>query len=337
MNDFVVTEDFTAAVQLPVLKNSLIIDIKNSGHPPDMDLAIFLASTLMYGHKDAAGVPKIVNCLEVALDSFLLPQDKLQQTIGYITDNTDWDFDDLAAVGFGSLLDRTPEPSLMAPNPGETAATNKFPLSKEDLICSLKASGVPADLDMAIYIAANAFFGHDLRNDDPYTLHCLKVGLDRHLDPEQQIMGCLHDLIENCGWTLDDIRTLNFSERVVAGLDSLTKRPEEGGLNFDYIERLSLNPDVINVKLLDNAHNSDLTREVELLTPKRIEKQNVYIVQREYLKAVKSGEIEPGSPVFVFMQSREKLHNMDLYFKYGSKPVAPQDYLQEESEPACIR
>lgn len=114
-------------------------------------------------------------------------------------------------------------------------------------------------MGIAISLAAS---GHQSQTDkagNPYILHCLYVmNKCRHYDEETMQMAVMHDLIEDTDTTLDDLRQLGFSERVISGLDCLTHRKDEP--YGDYIERISSNIDAMRVKCKDLRHNSDITR-----------------------------------------------------------------------------
>lgn len=73
-------------------------------------------------------------------------------------------------------------------------------------------------------------------------------------DPELKIIAMLHDSIEDSALTLNDIKNLGFSDRVVNALDALTKRPGERYMN--YIQRLSVNEDARRIKVEDIGANS---------------------------------------------------------------------------------
>jgi (p)ppGpp synthase/HD superfamily hydrolase len=72
--------------------------------------------------------------------------------------------------------------------------------------------------------------------------------------PEVLQAGWLHDVVEDTGVTLDDLRRAGFSETVVSAVDAVTRRG--GELYTDLIERAAAHPVGRVVKLADNAHNS---------------------------------------------------------------------------------
>jgi hypothetical protein len=44
---------------------------------------------------------------------------------------------------------------------------------------------------------------------------------------EAKRVAVLHDVVEDCGVTLDDLRALGYPEREVMAIDALTKREDE--------------------------------------------------------------------------------------------------------------
>ncbi|VVN91462.1 HD domain-containing protein [Pseudomonas fluorescens] len=112
-------------------------------------------------------------------------------------------------------------------------------------------------LERAIAIAANAHEGQVDKGGSPYILHPLKVML-RVGTLEERIVAVLHDVVEDCGISLDDLRKEGFSETVLEAIASVTKVPGESYEAF--IERAALNPVGRVVKLADLEENSDLSR-----------------------------------------------------------------------------
>ncbi|WP_426236840.1 HD domain-containing protein [Pseudomonas sp. TWP3-2] len=112
-------------------------------------------------------------------------------------------------------------------------------------------------LERAIAIAAAAHTGQVDKGGAPYILHPLKVML-RMSSLEERIVAVLHDVVEDCGISLDDLRKEGFSEEVLAGIASVTKVPGES--YEDFVERAAQNPIGRVVKLADLEENSDLSR-----------------------------------------------------------------------------
>lgn len=112
-------------------------------------------------------------------------------------------------------------------------------------------------LERAIAIAAAAHEGQVDKGGAPYILHPLKVML-RVNTLEERIVAVLHDVVEDCGVSLDDLRKEGFSETVLTAIASVTKVPGESYEAF--VERTAQNPIGRVVKLADLEENSDLSR-----------------------------------------------------------------------------
>ncbi|PQP00743.1 GTP pyrophosphokinase [Pseudomonas frederiksbergensis] len=112
-------------------------------------------------------------------------------------------------------------------------------------------------LERAIAIAAAAHEGQVDKGGAPYILHPLKVML-RVNTLEERIVAVLHDVVEDCGVSLDDLRKEGFSETVLTAIASVTKVPGESYEAF--VERAAQNPIGRVVKLADLEENSDLSR-----------------------------------------------------------------------------
>ena len=81
-------------------------------------------------------------------------------------------------------------------------------------------------LERAIAIAVAAHAGQFDKAGRPYILHPLRVMLA--LDTtDDQIVGVLHDVVEDTDVTLEGLRAEGFSEVILAGLESVTKREGE--------------------------------------------------------------------------------------------------------------
>jgi hypothetical protein len=176
-----------------------------------------------------------------------------------------------------------------------------------------------AGMNLALIILGSALYGAKQWSGDDYAEHPIIVGMTKTRSTVKQIIGILHDVVEDSDWTLDDMRTVGFSERIVRGVEAVTKRDGEQYLEF--IERCSLNSDGIDVKINDLEHNSTHTRNNRLLTEKQIGKQNIYILSYNYLVAVKKGQIEAGSSIYDFMKKNPGLDvGKDLWEHYSARP-----------------
>jgi hypothetical protein len=90
----------------------------------------------------------------------------------------------------------------------------------------------------------------------------------------ERTVALLHDVVEDTGRTLDDLRNLGYSDEVVAALGCVTKR--EGETYEDFVERVASNPIARRVKLADLEDNMDLRR-LTAIQPKDVDRLNRYL------------------------------------------------------------
>jgi (p)ppGpp synthase/HD superfamily hydrolase len=112
-------------------------------------------------------------------------------------------------------------------------------------------------LERAIAIAAEAHTGVVDKAGAPYILHPLRVMLGVSMLDERMV-AVLHDVVEDTPWNFGRLRAEGFSETVIAGLDSVTKRTGEDYEAF--VRRAASNPIGRRVKLADLTDNLDLSR-----------------------------------------------------------------------------
>ena len=135
-------------------------------------------------------------------------------------------------------------------------------------------------LGAMLVIATNAHAGQYDRGGKPYILHPLKVMHYLKIDDEElQCMALGHDLIEDTAVTYKELREAGMTERIITGIDALTKQP---GQTYDeYKLRVFGNVDAMRVKLCDLRHNTDIRR-LKGVSDKDIERMAKY--QRFYLE-----------------------------------------------------
>jgi hypothetical protein len=173
------------------------------------------------------------------------------------------------------------------------------------------------DISTAWLIAASAFHGHKDRSGQPYVNHLAQVLIGGTRSNKKIIVGILHDLLEDTEWTVTDLRRVGFSDEIITAIDHVTKQPDE--LYFDFIVRCGrsfeiFGPDhlAIDPKIADLSHNMSIDRQDAFLTKHQLKKLRVYTVARNYLVAIKSGKIQPGTSVAEFMRLRPKLRDDEL-------------------------
>jgi hypothetical protein len=120
-----------------------------------------------------------------------------------------------------------------------------------------------ANLETAIQIATEAHEGQTRFDGSPYINHPLRVmemmRVQGHSE-RGQIVGVLHDAVEDSELTFDDLRRQGFNNDVVYPLQLLTK-PEDEEMDYLglYIPRIAVNACSRAAKKCDLFDNLDLT------------------------------------------------------------------------------
>jgi (p)ppGpp synthase/HD superfamily hydrolase len=134
-------------------------------------------------------------------------------------------------------------------------------------------------LAKAIQFASEKHVNQTDKGGNAYILHPLRIMMRlRTSDEELMAIAVLHDVVEDCDVSFDDLYAIGMTDRVVAGVKSLTKQAGETYAQF--IERQAGNRDALLVKREDLRDNSDLTR------LKGVTEKDVSRMQR-YMKAFK--------------------------------------------------
>lgn len=126
-------------------------------------------------------------------------------------------------------------------------------------------------VELANEIVRSAFRTKKDLNNVPYLHHCLTVAQNAvelnssrpystgATNDECQIVGILHDLLEDCPeWTEGALRDL-FDENIVDAIVAITKLPNSESYD-EYIARVGENHIARIVKIADLEHNMDITR-----------------------------------------------------------------------------
>jgi (p)ppGpp synthase/HD superfamily hydrolase len=136
-------------------------------------------------------------------------------------------------------------------------------------------------IDAAILFAAHCHAGQKCKVGRPYILHPLRVMMavetKEYPDKITMMAAVLHDVVEDCDVTLDDLRKAGFCEEVVEVVDLLSRPPKDAPnrpTHRQYIGRIceSKNPRAVHIKMEDTKDN--LSRVGELPPDQRsIEKR----------------------------------------------------------------
>lgn len=149
-------------------------------------------------------------------------------------------------------------------------------------------------------VATNAHSGVLRKTGEVYLNHPLRVAqrIQRAgFDEETIMIALMHDAVEDSDITLDDLYRLGFSDRVVSGVDAVTKRPGEA--YPDAVERASRHLDGRIVKLADNLDNSSAEQLMPFTPEKRMKQINKYAPARlRLMQSIAGGAILDPEAVF---------------------------------------
>ena len=128
-------------------------------------------------------------------------------------------------------------------------------------------------LERAIKLAQKYHKGQFDKGGNPYIEHPLRV-MEGVESIDEKILAVLHDVLEDCDASRDELINEGIPECLVEKLEILCKGKNEN--YFDYIDRIKVDKSTINVKLSDLKDNMNLKRlkEVTEKDLKRIEKYN---------------------------------------------------------------
>ena len=168
-----------------------------------------------------------------------------------------------------------------------------------------------AGISLALLILSSSLFHKKTRDGEDYPAHPIHVGFNNTRSTVKQIIGILHDCLEDSDWKLEDFRELGFSERILRGVDGMTLREAEGEKYFEFIVRNGQSgEDAIDKKIEDLEHNSINTRFPHIVESEHAAlKRDAYNVSYFYLVDIKKGKIAPGTEMADFMASRPEYTN----------------------------
>jgi (p)ppGpp synthase/HD superfamily hydrolase len=152
-------------------------------------------------------------------------------------------------------------------------------------------------LQRAIEIATLAHQGQVDKSGSDYIGHPLRV-MEMGRSEDERIVGVLHDVVEDTGWTFEALQAEGFSQKVIDALRCVTKLSEKE--NYDeFIERVRKNPLAVAVKINDLTDNMDIRR-LPYLSDKDVKRL------KKYLKAYKQ---LTGTPTYSVYACRQEFPN----------------------------
>ena len=127
------------------------------------------------------------------------------------------------------------------------------------------------DIQAAKALATGAHAGQTDKAGLPYITHPERVA-SRLTTPEAQVVGWLHDTVEDTSITIQEIES-QFGPETAAAVDAISRR--DGEAWSDYIDRVAANPVARQVKISDLIDNSNLSR-IPHVTMKDVKRQAKY-------------------------------------------------------------
>ncbi len=91
----------------------------------------------------------------------------------------------------------------------------------------------------------------------PYVFHPYHLA-EQMTDEITTVVALLHDVVEDAGYTPEDLRGMGFPEEAVSAVERMTHK--KGTPYLAYVASLKDDPIARTVKLADLRHNSDLSR-----------------------------------------------------------------------------
>ena len=142
-----------------------------------------------------------------------------------------------------------------------------------------KTRGGKPELEDAIVLATRLHKGQVDKRGKPYILHPLAVML-KGKNKKERIVGVLHDTLEDCAITKENLRKIGYSEEILEALDILSKRTEEEKDYSAFIDRIidSGNRLAISVKINDLRNNLDPDRFPRRPTEKDFKRRDKYLI-----------------------------------------------------------
>jgi len=184
--------------------------------------------------------------------------------------------------------------------------------------------------------------GQFRESGDPYVEHCLNVAFilaDLHMDSDTIAAGLLHDVIEDAGVTVDEIKK-EFGDDIAGMVDGLTKMSElklksAAEQQVEYFRKmlLSMANDirVIVLKFADRLHNM---RTLDALPPRKqqriaLETREIYgpLAHRFGMAKIK-WELEDLS--FKYLNSKEYI---DITQKVADSRIKREKYINDLTVP----
>ena len=138
----------------------------------------------------------------------------------------------------------------------------------------------------------------------PYVFHPFHLA-EQMKDEITTIVALLHDVVEDTGYTLDNLRGMGFPAEAIDALRLLTHDPSVPYM--EYVAAIKPNPVARAVKLADLRHNSDLLR-LDTIDEKALERVQKYHKAIALLEATNQSTASQGNrkPMVFFWKDTEE-------------------------------
>ena len=114
----------------------------------------------------------------------------------------------------------------------------------------------------------------------PYVFHPFHVA-EKMETEDTVVVALLHDIVEDTDYSLEDLKTMGFPDRIIEALSYMTH--DDSVPYLDYVSKIRENPIATAVKLADLEHNSDLSR-LGHVDDKALERVAKYAEAKKLLK-----------------------------------------------------
>ena len=134
-------------------------------------------------------------------------------------------------------------------------------------------------LDKAALICVTRHAGQRDKMGKAYFQHPMRVAMRCNSD-EERMVAILHDVIEDCGVTVEFLQQEGFPMNIIEGILSVTK--QEGETYDDFVSRAKKNDIGRVVKLYDIEDNLNILR-LSCLSQDMVQRYNKYLKARLFL------------------------------------------------------
>lgn len=136
-------------------------------------------------------------------------------------------------------------------------------------------------LDKAARICITKHSGQRDKMGRAYFQHPMRVAM-RCATDEQKMVALLHDVIEDCGVTADELLAEGFPQEVIEGIVAVTR--QDGESYEEFVARAKQNPLGRAVKLHDLEDNLDIFR-LDTLSPEMAARFSRYLAAYRFLQS----------------------------------------------------